>query len=35
MNYQSKDPSETYNMLALLGMALTYHQKHSSHLESL
>ena len=27
-NYQSKDPSKTYNMSALLGSALAYHQSH-------
>ena len=35
MNYQSKDPSKTYNMSALLGSALAYHQTHSDHWESL
>jgi hypothetical protein len=34
-NYQNKDPSKTYNMSALLGSALTYHQSHSGHFESL
>ena len=34
-NYQSKDPSKSYNMSALLGSALAYHQTHSTHLESL
>ena len=34
-NYQSKDPSKTYNMSALLGSALTYHQTHLPHSESL
>lgn len=34
-NYQSKDPSKTYNMSALLGSALTYHQTHLPRLESL
>ena len=34
-NYQSKDPSKTYNMSALLGSALAYHQTHSAHLDSL
>ena len=34
-NYQNKDPSKTYNMSALLGSALKYHQSHSSHMESL
>ena len=34
-NYQNKDPSKSYNMSALLGSALKYHQTHSDHLESL
>ena len=34
-NYQSKDPSKTYNMSALLGSALMYHQTHLSRFESL
>jgi hypothetical protein len=34
-NYESKDPLKTCGMSALLGTALTYHQKHLSHLESL
>lgn len=34
-NYQNKDPSKSYNMSALLGSALMYHQTHSTHLESL
>jgi hypothetical protein len=34
-NYQNKDPSKTYNMSALLGSALTYHQKHIPQYESL
>lgn len=32
-NYQSKDPSKSYNMSALLGSALKYHQKHLPHME--
>jgi hypothetical protein len=34
-NYQSKDPSKTYNMSALLGPALVYHQSHLPHSKSL
>jgi hypothetical protein len=34
-NYQSKDPSKTYNMSALLGSALKYHHTHSPPMESL
>ena len=34
-NYQSKDPSKTYNMSALLGSALLYHQSHSTKFDSL
>ena len=34
-NYQNKDPSKSYNLSALLCSALTYHQNHSLHLESL
>ena len=34
-NYQNKDPSKSYNMSALLCSALTYHQNHLRHLESL
>ena len=34
-NYQSKDPSKTYNMSALLGSAVAYHQTHLPHFESL
>ena len=34
-NYQNKDPSKSYNLSALLCSALTYHQSHSPHLESL
>jgi hypothetical protein len=34
-NYQSKDPSKSYNMSALLGSALLYHQSHPSKFESL
>ena len=34
-NYQNKDPSKSYNMSALLCSALTYHQSHLPHLESL
>ena len=33
-NYQMKDPSKTYNMSALLGSALMYHQQHLSQFES-
>lgn len=33
-NYQNKDPSKSYNMSALLGSALMYHQAHQAHLES-
>ena len=33
-NYQTKDPSKTYNMSALLGLALMYHQQNLSHLAS-
>lgn len=33
-NYQTKDPSKTYNMSALLGSALMYHQQHLSQFES-
>lgn len=33
-NYQTKDPSKTYNMSALLGKALSYHQSHLPHYES-
>ena len=34
-NYQTKDPSKTYNMSALLGSALVYHQNHLPQFESL
>lgn len=34
-NYQSKDLSKSYNMSALLGLVLTYHHNHLTHLESL
>jgi hypothetical protein len=34
-NYQSKDPSKTYNMSALLGSAVTYHETHSNRSQSL
>jgi len=34
-NYQSKDPSKSYNMSALLGSALMYHQDHLPQLEPL
>jgi hypothetical protein len=34
-NYQSKDPSKTYNMSALLGSALKFHHTHSPPMESL
>ena len=34
-NYQNKDPSKTYNMSALLGSALVYHQKHLPQFQSL
>jgi hypothetical protein len=34
-NYQSKDPSKSYNMSALLGSALMYHQKHFPQMETL
>jgi hypothetical protein len=34
-NYQSKDPSKTYNMSALLGPALIYHQNHHPQFDSL
>ena len=34
-NYQNKDPSKTYNMSALLGSALVYHQSHLPQSESL
>ena len=34
-NYQSKDPSKTYNMSALLGSALAYHQTHLPQSQSL
>jgi hypothetical protein len=34
-NYQNKDPSKTYNMSALLGSALMYHQTHLPQFESL
>lgn len=34
-NYQSKDPSKSYNMSALLGTALKYHQSHPPRFESL
>ena len=33
--YQNKDPSKSYNMSALLGSALAYHQSHLPHFESL
>lgn len=33
-NYQNKDPSKSYNMSALLGSALMYHQKHLPQMES-
>lgn len=33
-NYQTKDPSKTYNMSALLGSALMYHQHHPPQFES-
>ena len=33
-NYQNKDPSKTYNMSALLGSALSYHQQHYPQLDS-
>ena len=34
-NYQSKDPSKSYNMSALLATALTYHQAKPDHFESI
>jgi hypothetical protein len=34
-NYQSKDPSKTYNMSALLGSAVLYHQAHLPQSQSL
>ena len=34
-NHQNKDPWKSYNMSALLGSALTYHQSHLPHLQSL
>ena len=34
-NYQSKDPAKSYNISALLGSALMYHQKHLPRSESL
>ena len=34
-NYQNKDPAKTYNMSALLGSALTYHQQHLPRMQSL
>jgi hypothetical protein len=34
-NYQNKDSSKSYNMSALLGPALKYHQSHQPHMESL
>ena len=34
-NYQSKDPSKSYNMSALLATALTYHQAKSDHFDSI
>ena len=34
-NYQSKDPSKTYNMSALLGSAVVYHQAHLPQLQPL
>ena len=34
-NYQNKDPSKSYNMSALLGSALLYHQTHFNHTEPL
>jgi hypothetical protein len=34
-NYQNKDPLRSYNILALLGSALTYHQEHLPQAQSL
>lgn len=34
-NYQNKDPSKSYNLSALLGKALKYHQGHQPQMESL
>lgn len=33
-NYQTKDPSKTYNMSALLGSALMYHRQHLPQVDS-
>ena len=35
INYQNKDPSKSYNMSVLLGLALKYHQSHQPQMEYL